>query len=113
MKLGLNFSRASKKHNLPSNICFNANVPNKNIIKKPSTFRWCTVFSAKKQMIYLMNSSFVKKYSQNAYVKARLWRELDDKHLKLNFKINANGVINIFDNLGKRLENFLGKNGIG
>ena len=44
-----------------------------------------------------MNSSFVKKYSQNAHVKAKLWRELDDKHLKLNFKINANGVINIFD----------------
>ena len=113
MKFGLNFSRASKKHNLPSNICFAANVPNKNIIKKPSTFKWCTVFSAKKQMIYLMNSSFVKKYSQNAHVKAKLWRELDDKHLKLNFKINANGVINIFDSLEKRLENFLGKNGIG
>ena len=113
MKLGLNFSKATKKDNLPSNICFNANVPNKNIIKKPSTFRWCTVFSANKQMIYLMNSSFIKRYSQNASIKAKLWREKDDKHLKLNFDIKANGVINIFDKLQTKVEKFIGKNKIG
>ena len=112
MKFGLNFSNIKDDKNLPSNICFNASVPNEKICQKPKSFRWCAVFSLKNQSIYLINSSFVKKYSKKALVKAKLWREVDQNYVELNFRIPANGIINIFKNLDKKIIKFL-KNDIG
>ena len=42
LKFGLNIGKP-KKFDVPSNVCFNAQVPNKEIFKKPGTFKWCPI----------------------------------------------------------------------
>ena len=112
MKFGLNFKKEKKGTNLPSNICFNASVPNKKIIFKPSSFRWCTIFSVDYQNIYIFNSSFIKNYSQSTFIKARVMRQSDNNFISFSFKIQPNGMVDIIKNYKKKIKKFL-KNEIG
>ena len=49
IKFGLNISKSVNGVSLPSNICFNAKVPNEKIVKKTGTFKWCTMFDGLNQ----------------------------------------------------------------
>ena len=107
MKFGLNFVNENDGVNLPSNICFNANVPNKKIIEKPGTFRWCAVFGNDRQKIYLHNTSFIKQFSQIANVKATVCRPGDDETLTLDFELAVDGSIELFEVFGSEIGSFV------
>ena len=77
MKFGLNFHKPTSDTNLPSNICFNANVPNEKLLLKSGTFRWCTIFDAFQKFIYIthhLSSGF-----NDAEIFIEVYREMDGK----------------------------------
>ena len=92
MKFGLNFCKPSAQKNLPSNICFNAELPNEKMLKKPGTFRWCPILDARAQKVYLHNTSFVKKGYKEAQVEVEVWRSKDNQKFKWNITIPYNGT---------------------
>ena len=60
LKFGLNIGKPNK-YDVPSNICFNAQVPNKEIFNKRGTFKWCPILNHKKSSVVLSNFSLAKK----------------------------------------------------
>ena len=111
MKFGLNIGMNTGA-TLPSNICFNAKVPNPNILKKPKTFKWCTVFDAIHQSIFVTNSSFLRHNRPNAEIELRFWREEDGRSLDFEFELPADGVTDIMNGKRDDISNFL-NGGIG
>ncbi len=109
MKFGLNFENLVKNNNLPSNICFNAVVPNMKILEKPETFHWCAVFDPNFQKIYLHNTSFVKKGFRDALIKIQVYRKSDDKNLEWKIYIPYNGSKEIIKSHRDKLKKFLKK----
>lgn len=112
MKFGLNFLKSNKENNLPSNICFNANVANDKLIKKPGTFKWCPIFSAISQKIYIHNTSFVRRGFGTANLKIELCREKDNKKLKWSLKLKDNATLELIERKLKKIDLFL-ENSIG
>lgn len=112
MKFGLNFENLYKSNNLPSNICFNAVVPNTKILEKPGTFHWCTIFDAEFQKIFLHNTSFVKEGFRAARIKVQVYRKYDDKNLEWEIEIPYNGSKEILSSKKKEIKKFL-ENDIG
>jgi hypothetical protein len=109
MKFGLNISNGNSNVNLPSNVCFNANVPNPNFLKKPGTFKWCPIFDVKFQKIFLHNASFVKSGFGGSELKIEVCRDIDSKKLSWSSEIPENGTIEILNKKTKEIENFLNK----
>jgi hypothetical protein len=107
MKFGLNLSKPKGSVNLPSNVCFNASVPNEKLIKKTRTFKWCPIFSAKYQKVYLHNSGFVKRGFGSSNISLEVMREVDDKKILWNIEIPENGTIEIIETKKREIEVFL------
>ena len=90
LKFGFNISN-KKKFNFPSNVCFNAVVPNKSMLNKKKTFKWAPIINKKDSKIIITNFSTLKKDYKNAKVELKFWREKDSRHIKKNITINNNG----------------------
>ena len=107
MKFGLNFSNAVQKKNLSSNICVNAELPNQKILEKPGTFRWCPIFDAQAQKIFLHNTSFVKNEFREAHIDVEVCRSQDDKKLQWKITIPYNGTAEVLKGSNNLIEKFL------
>ena len=112
IKFGLNLSKKNKDLNLPSNICFNAKVPNEKIIKKAGTFKWCALFSSQNQRIYLHNTSFVKNGLGKAKISIEVCREIDNKKLKWKIYLPQDGSKELVAEKLNKIDRFL-NGGIG
>ena len=107
MKFGLNLYKKFKGNNLPSNVCFNAEVPNTKILSKPGTFRWCPVFDGNNQKIFLHNASLRKDGFKDGNLKFELVREHDDKKLLWEGHIHDNGTYEVIKPKSKEISKFL------
>ena len=107
MKFGLNFCKPTSDTNLPSNICFNAQVPNDKILLKPGTFHWCAIFDANSQKIYLHNSSFVKSGFSGAEIDIEVYRSSDRESLNWSTMLPYNGTIDILEDQAESVDSFL------
>jgi hypothetical protein len=107
MKFGLNFSKPKGSVNLPSNICFNANVPNEKLINKQGAFKWCPIFDATYQRIYLHNTSFVKQGFGSANIDIEVCRVFDDEKIIWSIELSQNGTIEIVEKKSQEIKNFL------
>ena len=94
LKFGLNFSRPSRI-DLPSNICFGAKVANEKILGKPGTFKWCTLFDAEHERIYLTNTGFPRADGRRAKVSASVRRQSDDASLDWDLEVAWNGTLEV------------------
>lgn len=112
MKFGLNFINAKNNSNLPSNVCFNANVPDEKLISKPRSFRWCAIFDANNQKIFLNNTSFVKKGFKDAEIKLELYRQTDSEKLEWKINMPYNSSTEIISVYREKIKKFL-KDNIG
>ena len=108
LKFGLNIGKPNK-FDVPSNICFNAQVPNKEIFKKSGTFKWCPILNNKNSSIILANFSYKKKGFKKTIVKIKFWREIDNKFLEKKILINDNGSYLIEVYKDKKIMSFIGK----
>ena len=106
IKFGLNIGKPNK-FDIPSNICFNAQVPNVEIFKKPGTFKWCPILNNKNSSIILANFSYAKKGFKKSIVKIKFWRERDQKFLEKTIVINDNGSHCLEINKNKKIKSFL------
>ena len=108
MKFGLNFIHEAQDRNLPSNVCFNAHVPNEKILSKPGTFRWCTLFDAENQKVFLHNTSFVRQGFRDAEIQVEVCRQRDQETLAWNRTLAYNGTIELIEPKAEALKAFLG-----
>ena len=106
MKFGLNIGMNSGA-NLPTNICFNANVPNEKIHKKKGTFKWCAVFDANHQSIFVNDCSLLRQQHQNAEIDISYWRESDNQSLNFKISLPADGVTDILNGYRDKVSDFL------
>ena len=88
-KVGYNLSINSNKPS--TNICFNAIVPNKSILKKKGTFKWCAIINANTSLICLSNINYLKKKIVRANIKMTVWSDKENKKIVRNIKISNNG----------------------
>ena len=108
LKFGLNIG-CPKKYNIPSNICFNASVPNDKILKKPSTFKWGPLLNKTNSILTLSNISFLKKENKKANIILKFWNEMNNKFIKRHIKINDNGSFWFHLNQDPKVLKFLNK----
>jgi len=106
MKFGLNIGMNSGA-NLPTNICFNADVPNEKIYKKKGTFKWCAVFDANHQSIFITDCSLLRKKNQSAEIDISYWRESDNQSLNFKISLPSNGVSDILNGHRDEVSDFL------
>ncbi len=90
LKFGLNLGNPAK-HDIPSNICFAAKVPNIKLLDKPGTFKWAPIVNRGGSMLVLSNISPVLEGFREANVNLKIWRESDDTPLERSIQIADNG----------------------
>ena len=106
LKFGYNISNKNK-FNFPSNVCFNAVVPNMSMLNKKRTFKWAPIINKKDSKIIVTNFSTLRKNFKNANVEIRFWREKDNKFISKKLIINDNGSYWFELNKEKKVKNFL------
>tara|TARA_B100002051_G_C16737985_1_gene642448 strand:- start:741 stop:2318 length:1578 start_codon:yes stop_codon:yes gene_type:complete len=90
LKFGLNLGY-KKKYDIPSNICFNAHVPNEQILLKPGTFKWGPLLNKFQSIFTLSNTSNLLIANKNANIIMKFWNEINKKYIIKKITINDNG----------------------
>lgn len=90
LKFGLNLGRRSGL-DIPSNICFNARVPNPAMLTKPMSFKWAPLDPGSESTLVMNNYSFVRDYTDAAQVKLKFWSHSGDEPIEKQVSIPANG----------------------
>ena len=108
LKFGYNICNKNK-YNFPSNVCFNAVVPNQSILKKKTTFKWAPIINKQDSKIIITNFSTLKSKFKKAKVELKFWREKDCKFLKKNITLNDNGSYWLELNKNLKIKKFLNK----
>jgi hypothetical protein len=99
-KVGYNLSFNTNKPS--TNICFNAVIPNKFILEKKSTFKWCAIINANTSIICLSNINYIRDKIINANIKMSVWSDVENKRIVRNIKILNNG--NLYIDFKKDME---------
>ena len=89
LKFGLNLGYKGK-YDVPSNICFNAHVPNLKVLTKPGTFKWAPLLNKYDSNITISNTSNLKSQNKKANVTLNFGMKLIINVLK-KLVINNNG----------------------
>tara|TARA_B110000027_G_scaffold131253_1_gene155237 strand:- start:283 stop:1827 length:1545 start_codon:yes stop_codon:yes gene_type:complete len=107
-KVGYNLSINSSQPS--TNICFNATIPNKSILKKKSTFKWCAIINANTSLICLSNINYLKKKIIPASIKMTVWSDTENKKIVRKIKISNNGNLFLSFNKDKSVKKILKNN---
>ena len=107
LKFGLNVGNSRNTDALPSNICFNVQVPNLNELKKKGTFKWGPLQNKSGSEILLSNISFVKKNYKQAKVTLKFWNEFNGNFVKKKIIIPDCGNYRFILNKDKKIKSFL------
>lgn len=106
LKFGLNLG-LKKKYDIPSNICFNAHVPNKKILSKPGTFKWGPLLNKFESIIAITNTSNLKNKNNKARINLCFWNEFNDKKIQKKIIINNNGTYWFYLKKNQKIKKFL------
>lgn len=110
LKFGLNIGYLSNVQlNLPSNVCFNAIIPDNFTLYKKGTFKWAPIINKKNSKIIISNMSNLKKRFRSAKLILKFWREQDNKFIKKSLKLKDNGSYCFELNKNIIIKNFLNK----
>lgn len=111
LKFALNIQH-THKYKIPSNVCFNAHVPNSSVLKKPGTFKWGPMLNKFNSIVTISNISNLKTKNKSANITLKFWSEINDKCIERNICIKDNGSYWFYLNADKKILNFLkGKSG--
>ena len=78
LKFGLNVGQSGQALDLPTNICFNSELGNANVVGKKGTFKWCPVLNHTRSIVAITNPSGLREYDRSAVVRMGFYREDDD-----------------------------------
>lgn len=106
LKFGLNLGYKNK-YDIPSNICFNAHVPNLKVLSKPGTFKWAPMLNKYESNFTVSNTSNLKNQNKKANVTLNFWNEINNKCIKKKLVINNNGSYWFDLNKNKKIKKFL------
>lgn len=110
LKFGLNIGYLNNSElNLPSNVCFNAIIPDNFTLYKKGTFKWAPIINKKNSKIIISNMSNLKKGFRSAKLIFKFWREQDNKFIKQNLQLKDNGSYCFELNKNIIIKNFLNK----
>jgi|LakMenE18May11ns_1017448.scaffolds.fasta_scaffold9897306_2 hypothetical protein len=110
LKFGLNIGyNLNKRSNLPSNVCFNAMVPDEFTVRKKGTFKWAPIINKSDSKIIISNMSNLKNGFRKAKLILKFWREKDSKFIKKILKLKDNASFCFELNNNKVIKNFLNK----
>ncbi len=90
LKFGLNLG-IQNKYDIPSNICFNAHVPNEKVLTKPGTFKWAPIINKFDSVVAISNTSNLRTKYKNANIILKFWNELNSKCIEKKIQIKDNG----------------------
>lgn len=90
LKFGLNIGE-KKGADIPSNICFNARVPDPALLTKPFAFRWAPLEAQGSSILVLTNHSFERDYRRQANIKLKFWSQDHDASIEREVQIPAEG----------------------
>lgn len=90
LKFGLNLGTRDDL-DLPSNICFNARVPDPAVLGKPSAFKWAPLRADSDSTLVLTNFSFERAYETSASVRLRFWGQNSGESIEREITIPPNG----------------------
>ena len=107
LKFGLNIKAKNNPNALASNVCFNAQLVNKNNLSKKTRFCWTPLLNKKNSSFIIYNTSFLKKTFRPAKIMMNVWREQDKKSISKKLKLNDNGSYFFDLNKNKKIKNFL------
>ena len=106
LKYGLNIGQRGKRHDLPTNICFNSAIANINVLKKKGTFKWMPLVNQGNSLAVIHNSSFCIDYNNEANVKVSIHHTTSDNTINRTYIIPPNAQIRI--DIDDEIEEFLG-----
>tara|TARA_B110000971_G_scaffold205238_1_gene227502 strand:+ start:3723 stop:5249 length:1527 start_codon:yes stop_codon:yes gene_type:complete len=106
LKFGLNVGHKVKE-SMPCNICFNALLPSKRRMDKPTSFKWAPIFNKFNYKFYLFNASFLKNDFKKTDISMKFWRQSDTKFITKKIKLYDNGTFLFNLNKNKKIKNFL------
>lgn len=107
LKFGLNLG-FKNKYDIPSNICFNAHVPNKNVLTKPGTFKWAPLLNKYDSFFVISNTSNLKNNNnKDARIILNFWNEQNNKFLEKKIFIKNNASYWFRLNEQKDIKRFL------
>ncbi len=107
LKFGLNISSKKNSSTLSSNVCFNAQIANKNNLFKKTRFCWTPIINKNNSKFIIYNTSFVKKGFKKACIQMNFWREKDQKSISKQLILNDNGSYLFNLNNDKIIKKFL------
>ncbi|SDY39620.1 hypothetical protein [Hymenobacter psychrophilus] len=81
LKFGLNVGQIGQAMNLPTNVCFNSQLANANLLTKPGTFKWSPILDGAHSVVVVLNGSAVKAYARTATLRLTFYREADQQTL--------------------------------
>lgn len=90
LKFGLNLGSPGIK-DVPSNICFNARVPNSKILGKPGTFKWSPIMIEGETMVVIDNDSFERDYDKKANLQISIWNQDGNTPYDFQVEIEPHG----------------------
>jgi hypothetical protein len=107
MKFALNICN-TMKNSVPSNICFNFQVPEPSFLKKKGAFKW-GLLQNKNHSIVTFSNLGIDRRNKNAKLKLKFWNEYNNKFLTKNITIKRNASLWLDINKEKKLKKFLNK----
>ena len=95
LKFGLNIGLKGHEIDLPTNICFAAEVVNPKLLDKPGTFKWAPILNCDQSLIVITNGSNLKQYDREGHCLIEFYREIDTKKITRNITLPPFGQIHI------------------
>ena len=108
LKFGLNVGQSGQALDLPTNICFNSELGNANVVGKKGTFKWCPVLNHTRSIVAITNPSGLREYDRSAVVRMGFYREDDDASVERTVTLPPFGQHRVELPEDRELTEFLG-----
>lgn len=108
LKFGLNVGLAHHALDLPTNICFNSELGNPAVLKKPRTFKWSPILNHGRSVVVVTNSSTRRVHDTPALLQLAFFRERDDLSLERTVMLPPFGQLRLDIQRDAELKDFLG-----
>ena len=95
VKFGLNVGLRGRARDLPTNVCFNADLGDPAALAKPRAFRWSPVLNHGRSVVVVTNSSTARGYDRAATAQLTFWREADDESLERSVTVAPMGQLRL------------------
>ena len=95
IKFGLDVGKNGLKSKLPCNICFNTQMGNPLLEKKPGSFHWAPIFRNRNFVLTIGNFSTLKNYERDANLELNFYRIEDSENFTKTISLKPNSELRL------------------